>query len=108
MADPLGVLFSNFGLPSHFMTGKVSNTYTVAGTLVSGDRLSVLNSASAIAITVPAGYKDGQTAIIKNMGAGTATLTLNIDGVASTSTSLTTKSVLRLAWSAALATWLSL
>jgi hypothetical protein len=108
MADPLGVLYASWGLPSPAFFGDiVRNTYaTTGGTIAPTDRFSVVNSATPIALTLPAGSRDAQPLLLKNLGAGALTLSATIDGTAGT-TSVSPLGALRLTWSAALSTWIS-
>jgi hypothetical protein len=108
MADPLGTLYASWGLPAPSFFGDIPRaTYaTTGGTIAPTDRFSVVNSASAIALTLPAAPRDGCPLLIKNIGGGTLTLTATIDGTAGT-TSVASLGALRLIWSAALSTWLS-
>lgn len=109
MSDPLGTLFASWmGLNPSFLGDQVRATYSTTGATISPiDRFSLVNSASAIALTLPAGPRDGCPLIIKNIGAGTLTLTTSIDGTAGTTT-VNSLGALRLIWSAALSTWLSI
>lgn len=108
MSDPLGSLFVSWiGYVPNFFGDIPRNFYTTTGATISAtDRVSVVNSATAIALTLPAGPRDGCPLIIKNFGAGTLTLTATIDGTAGT-TSVTSLEHLSLIWSNTLSTWLS-
>ena len=108
MADPLGTLYASWGLPAPSFFGDiVRNTYTTTGgTIAPTDRFSVVSSATAISLTLPAGTRDAQPLLVKNLGAGALTLIATIDGTAGT-TGVASLGALRLTWSAALSTWIS-
>lgn len=84
----------------------VTTTYTSSGAIATTDLFSLINSASAIAMTLASGSADGQPFTINNLGAGTATVTLNLQGVAATPFSLPTGSALTIRWNVAHSTWL--
>jgi hypothetical protein len=83
----------------------VSNTYTSAGTIAITDTFALINNSYAVAMTLAAGTVDGHPIIINNYGAGTATVTLNIQGSV-TPVVLPSGSVLNVSWNVALATYL--
>jgi len=83
----------------------VTNTYTSSGAIATTDTFALINSASAVSMTVAAGSTDGHPIIINNFGAGTATVTLNIQGT-STPVTLPSGSVLNVSWNAAHSTYL--
>ena len=73
------------------------------------DNVALVNSASAVSMTLGNGTTDGHPIVIKRYGAGTVTVTANIDGASGSQvkmTSSTTKESVTLTWSNALATWL--
>lgn len=108
MADALGSLFQNWiGYTPNFLGDLPRAIYTAAGAISPNDRFSVANSASAISLTLPGGIRDGQPLIVKNIGAGTLTLTATIDGTAG-ATTVNSLGALRLIWSAQFSTWLSI
>jgi hypothetical protein len=109
MSDPVGVAYLNtVGLNPNFLGDMPRGVYPTTGaTIAPTDRFSVVQSASAIALTLPSGTRDGQPLLVKNLGAGTLTLTATIDGTAGT-TSVTSLGALRLIWSAQFSTWLSI
>ncbi|MBW4022016.1 MAG: hypothetical protein HIU92_02595 [Proteobacteria bacterium] len=109
MTDPTGALFAQWlGLNPNFHGDQVRNVYTTTGGTISPiDRMSLVQSASAIALTLPAGPRDGCPLTIKNLGAGALTLTSTIDGTAGT-TNVASLGTLRLTWYAAANTWLAL
>ena len=88
--------------PKVFRT--VTTTYTASGAIATSDSFSLINSATAVAMTVAAGTVDGQPLIINNYGAGTATVTLTLQGV-STPVSMPSGSVLNVSWNVALSTY---
>jgi hypothetical protein len=108
MSDPLGGLYASWGLPSPSFFGDiVRGTYTVSGgTIAPTDRFSVVNSASAIALTLPSAPRDGCPLLVKNLGTGVLTLTATIDGNTGT-TNVASLGALRLIWSLQFSTWLS-
>jgi hypothetical protein len=83
----------------------VTTFYTAAGAIAVTDNLAVVNSASAVAMTLAAGALDGHTLIINNRGAGAATVTLGLQG-GTANIVLTQSSVLAIVWNAAGGTWL--
>ena len=86
----------------------VSQTYTASGAIAITDALSLLDSASAIAMTLANNTVDGYPIVIKNYGAGTATVTANIDGTSGSVVTLTTGQRVKLVWCASLTTYLEL
>ena len=88
----------------------ITSTYTTSGAIAITDRLALVNGASAVSMTLAAGATDGQPLIVKRYGAGAVTLTLTLDGAASTPMTLNSATVpresLSLLWSTPLATWL--
>ena len=87
------------------------NAYTASGVIAPTDTLSLLNGAAALSLTLGSGTGDGQTLLIKNVGAANATITGNIDGTAGNVVTLTAtpagtvRDGVRLRWSAVDATW---
>jgi hypothetical protein len=62
-------------------------------------------------MTLAAGTTNGHQLAVKRYGAGTVSVTANIDGTAATTVNLNgvgAKEVLRLVWQAGLATWLQM
>lgn len=89
----------------------ISNTYTASGAIAVTDRFALVNSANACAMTLGAGTTDGQTLHVKRLGSGVVTVAGNFDGTAGAvlrADSASIRETLRLAWSAAMATWLVL
>ena len=80
-----------------------STIYTASGALAPTDRLSVVNSAAPVTLTLAAGTVDGQLLTISNVGAGIATIDGTFNG--GESEYLPNGAVLRLAWSSALNFW---
>jgi hypothetical protein len=108
MSDPLGYAYVNSGLPNPNFFGDLPRViYSTGGAIDPIARMVLVDSAGAIAMSLSSGPRDGCPLIIKNIGAGTLTLTATVDGTAGT-TSVDALGVLRLLWSAALGTWLSL
>ena len=91
-------------------TTPVTSTYTASGAIAVTDKLALVNSASAVSMTLAAGATDGQAMIVKRYGVGAVTLALTLDGTASTAMTLNSAAVpresLSLIWSTPLATWL--
>ena len=108
MPDPIGRLFYDWlGQNPYFFGDGVRATYTATGgTIAPEERMCLVNSASAISLTLPSGTRDGCPLILKNIGAGALTLSATIDGTAGT-TNVASLGALRLTWFAALSTWLS-
>ena len=82
-ADVWGTqLNTNFDLIDAGVSGvtDVSNTYTAAGTIALTDNLSLINSASAVAITIPTGGTAASQLQIHNYGSGVATVSGTIEG----------------------------
>ena len=100
----LGV--AGFGSPSL----TVSTIYTVSGAIAVSDNMALVNCASACAMTLGAGATDGKQVVVKHYGAGTVTLTANIDGTAGTAISMAAttapKESASLTWYAAGLTWI--
>lgn len=108
MADPIARMFADaMGYNPNFIGDLPRTTYTTAGAISPTDRFSLINSASALAMTLAAGPRDGCPLIVKNIGAGTLTLTATIDGTAG-ATAVNSLGALRLIWSNANNTWLSI
>ncbi len=108
MADPLGVAFMRWiGINPPFLGDLPRATFTGAGTIEPNSRFVLANSASALTLTLPAGERDGQPLIVKNTGAGTVTLSANVDGTAGTTT-IETNAAMRLIWSRDNSTWISI
>jgi hypothetical protein len=86
-----------------------SNTYTASGPIALTDQKSVVKgSFGTLAMTLGSGITDGQTIVIKRLGAAIVTLTATIDGVFTTltlSTATPPYEALWLVWDAANATW---
>lgn len=92
-------------------SAPISSTYTASGAISTSDRIALINSASAAAMTLGSGTTNGQVMVIKRYGAGSVTITANLDGVSNSSIvadSATIKESVTLAWSASLSTWLVL
>lgn len=108
MSDPIGSLFAqSMGLNPNFLGDIPRATYSEqGGTINPTDRFSLVNSATAIFLTLPSGTRDGQPLIIKNLGAGALTLSASIDGNA-VPPGIASLEALRLIWSAASSTWIS-
>ena len=96
--------------PSGSAATPITSTYTASGAIAVTDKLALVNSASAVSMTLAAGATDGQPLIVKRYGAGAVTLTLTLDGTVSTAMTLNSAAVpresLSLLWSTPLATWL--
>jgi hypothetical protein len=93
------------------VSAPISSTYTASGAISTSDRIALVNSASAAAMTLGSGTTNGQVMVIKRYGAGSVTITANLDGVSNSSIvadSTTIKESVTLAWSASLSTWLVL
>lgn len=86
----------------------VTTTYTASGTIAVSDVLSLVNAASAAAMTLAAGAVDGHCITVKRFGAGTVSVAATIDGASGTveMASSTVKEALSLTWNAANTTWL--
>ena len=96
-------------IPSLTPLPAITTTYTASGAIAPTDNLALVNAAGAVAMTLAAGTVDGRPITIKRYGAGTVTLTANIDGVAGSQVIMnatTVKESASLAWSSSLATWL--
>ena len=88
---------------------SITTSYTASGAIAVTDNVALVNSASAVSMTLGNGTTDGHPIVIKRYGAGTVTVTANIDGASGSQvkmTSSTTKESVTLTWSNALATWL--
>ena len=87
-----------------------TNTYTTSGAIAPTDRVSLVNTASAAAMTLAAGPSDGHGLLVKRLGAGAVTITASLDGTSSSivADSTTIKESVALAWSSSLGTWLIL
>ena len=90
------------------------SVYTASGAISLSDTLSIINGSSGtLAMTLANGTTDGQTVLIKLLGAANATVTATIDGASgnivamTASTSGTLKDSLRLRWSTADTTWIA-
>jgi hypothetical protein len=87
-----------------------TNTYTTSGAIAPTDRVSLINAASAAAMTLAAGPSDGHSLLVKRVGAGAVTITANLDSTISSivADSTTIKESVVLSWSSGLGTWLIL
>ena len=87
-----------------------TNTYTTSGAIVPTDSVSLINAASAAAMTLAAGPSDGHGLLVKRLGAGAVMITASLDGTSSSivADSTTIKESVALAWSSSLGTWLIL
>jgi hypothetical protein len=87
-----------------------TNTYTTSGAIAPTDRVSLINAASAAAMTLAAGPSDGHGLLVKRVGTGAVTITASLDGTSSSivADSITIKESVALAWSSSLGTWLIL
>ena len=89
-------------------SAPVSTTYAASGAISTSDRIALINSASAAAMTLGSGATNGQVMVIKRLGAGSVTVTSNLDCVSNSTIvadSTTMKESVMLAWSASLSTW---
>ena len=97
-------------MPTGTSSVPITSTYTASGTIAVTDKLALVNSASAVSMTLAAGATDGQVLIVKRYGAGAVTLTLTLDGTVGIAMVLNVSAVpresLTLVWSTAWATWL--
>lgn len=87
----------------------ISTTYTATGAIAVTDNLALVNSAGAAAMTLASGTTNGHQLTVKRYGAGTVSITANIDGTGATVVNLNGvggKETLTLSWQAGLATWL--
>ena len=85
-----------------------TTTYTASGAIAPTDRVADINAASGVTMTLAAGPSDGHSLVIKRLGAGSVTITANLDGAAGSSVvadSALIKESLLLAWSSSLSTW---
>lgn len=86
----------------------ISTTYTGSGAIAVTDNLAMVNSAGAAVMTLAAGATDGHQLTVKRYGAGTVSITANIDGTGATVINLNGvggKETATLAWEAGFATW---
>jgi|694.fasta_scaffold135816_2 hypothetical protein len=88
----------------------ITNTYTASGAISPTDRVAVINSASAVTMTLAAGPSDGHSMVIKRFGAGAVTVTAVFDGAnfSIVADSATIRESVQLTWAPSLATWLIL
>lgn len=85
----------------------VVTTYTAAGAISLADSLSIVNSATNVTMTLANGTGT-QLLLIKRYGAGSVTITGNIDGNASGSIAMAStggKESVQLRWVSGLTTW---
>jgi hypothetical protein len=90
-------------------SGSVQSTYTASGAIAPTDNLSIVTSASPVAMTLAAGAVDMHTITIKRLGAGSVAVTATIDGVSQTvnmASAGTLKDALGLRWLATLSTYI--
>ncbi len=88
---------------------SITTSYTASGAIAVTDNLALVNAASAVSMTLGTGGSDGHPIVIKRYGAGSVTVTANIDGAAGSQVKMnssTTKESVTLTWSNSLATWL--
>jgi hypothetical protein len=87
-----------------------TNTYTTSGAIAPTDRVSLINAASAAAMTLAAGPSDGHGLLVKRVGTGAVTITASLDGTSSSIVADSTiiRESVMLAWSSGLGTWLIL
>jgi len=89
----------------------ITTTYTASGAISTSDRIALINSASAVTMTLGSGTTNGNVMVIKRYGAGSVTITAHLDGVSNSSIvadSATIKESVTLAWSTSFSTWLVL
>lgn len=85
-------------------------TYTASGAISLSDSISVINSTSAVAMTLANDAVDGRVRDIKRFGSGTVTVTATIDGVSQTVVMNTTQTIresLTLQWVASLSSYIA-
>lgn len=94
----------------HPASPATTATYTASGAISLSDQTAIINSANPVTMTLAAGSASSQTLVIKRFGAGSVTVTANLDGTNSSivANSPTTKESIMLAWSPTLSTWLVL
>lgn len=88
--------------------GFITNTYTAAGPIAVTDDESVINSGSAITMTLAAGTVS-HLINIKRYGTGVVTVTANMDGASQSvvlNTTGTIRECLSLRWNVGLTSWL--
>ena len=88
---------------------SITTTYVASGAISPLDNLALINSGTAVSMTLGTGAADGHPLIVKRFGAGSVALTATIDGVAGTRVQMSSVSLresVSLAWSASLGTWL--
>jgi len=88
---------------------SVTETYTAGGAISPTNVVALINSTTAVSMTLAAGSVDGHELIVKRFGSGVVTLTANIDGLTAASilmNSASLKEAVSLTWSQSLGTWL--
>lgn len=87
-----------------------TTTYTASGAITTTDRMAIINAASAVTMTLASGSSNGQSLLIKRVGAGAVTVTASLDGNSDSivADSTTIKESVLLSWSSSLSTWLIL
>lgn len=94
----------------HPASPATTTVYTASGAISLSDQTAIINSANPVTMTLAAGSTSSQTLVIKRLGAGSVTITANLDGANSSivASSSTTKESIMLAWYPTLSTWLVL
>lgn len=87
-----------------------TSTYTASGAISLSDQTAIINAAGPVTMTLAAGPSSFQTLTVKRFGAGSVTITANLDGANSSiiADSASIKESVVLAWSPSLSTWLIL